>query len=81
MKTYCKSCGQANNYIGQKPSFCGHCGTDMNKISLTAVQNNEIHHSYNRPTYRKLTNPFLGSTTLEVSKESLDGENTINIKI
>lgn len=29
LKTYCQKCGSPNDYISQKPKFCGECGEPM----------------------------------------------------
>lgn len=81
MKTYCKSCGQANSYIGKKPSFCGSCGEELDKISLATNQNAYIRHQSDKIIYKKNKNPFLGAMVIEASKESIDGEQMIDIKI
>lgn len=83
MKSYCKSCGKANEYIGMKPSFCGFCGENFNASIITQTvkknviinSNKEEDEDYGPIDYGH--NPFLGKTKVSFNKSDLNGDEVV----
>lgn len=73
MKLYCKSCGKANEYIGNKPSFCGFCGENMSSIKITKqTATSQIRSSIESAIPK--SNPFLGKVIIKFDNSDITGD-------
>lgn len=85
MKSYCKSCGKANEYIGVKPSFCGFCGENFNATrDTTIIKKNKPIYNHKDDEYEPINyghNPFLGKTTIKFEKSDLNGDQEITKRL
>ena len=43
LSTYCQECGSKNEYLSQRPKFCGNCGTPLSsEAKKTVVKRKKI---------------------------------------